>query len=105
MDKKKKPRPVKRGNLVSYHLRLSPAIMEKIGWIAENQGTTTSEIVRGVLRHAARDAKPPVRLETNDIKASETEWRDWREVAETLGVSVDALLRKVMNKVAANYRP
>ena len=72
---------------------------DKLGWLADEKGTTRSDIMRLILNAGTQHARPPVRWEEKVVAVTDEEWGAWRDAAAQVGKPLDQLIREQMNAV------
>lgn len=89
----------------SFPVSLPAKVLEKVGWIADEEGVTKAEWVRSIIRDATKHAKRPISLTPTPIQATPDEWASWTELASRAGVSVEELVRATLNRLASRQSP
>jgi hypothetical protein len=90
---------VKLESMTPISLRIPAELWARCDWEAKAQGLDRAEFVRSVLTRATRDTQPPKSIESREIQAPDTDWAEWRRVAERLNGTVDELVIKSVNHV------
>lgn len=88
-------------NLMVMTVRLHPKLYEKLGWLATERNDTIADTIRTILATATRGVMPPKALKSREIVCEENEWGNWEKVAVSMNTSVDKLVGRLMNGLAA----
>lgn len=92
--------PKAKENLQRITFRLPGETWLKLGWLAEEQGTTRADLIRRLLAVAVRGVTKPSTPESLEIRAPQREREKWNRAAAQLDVPLDELIRETLNRVA-----
>ena len=83
---------------VALHVRVPARVVEKMDWLAAEQGTTRPDIIRNALYQVSKDAKPP--KECGIIRVPADKLDRWAQAAaKTKYKTIEQLLDGLADRI------